>query len=479
MQHVELVDGSEPVPRTPAPRARLWVHITGAAVALVGVLAAAQTVLDARERAAEERLVATPGIVRTVDVDVGVLWRPDVAATAVLPQGIEADGALLGLAVFADGSQTFVSLDQRTGEQRFATPLMGADPARATSLDRSAAGTCVAVPVEQGPPLWAACLVSDGFVQFGDEGVQSRQPATTTRVVVLDTRDGHVVADTSAPGATTIAALPGLAVVGVPGTGAHAQVVGRDLVTGEVRWRFTPPLPGADRRAFAGQVRVFAVGGLVGVTIPGWSATVLSSTGEVLRASRPGDADLLVDRVAGRFLLLSATGSGGLRSTLVVRGRPDVDLPGSVLPLTVDDGTVPGLVLTAGGKVRGWDAATGRQRWTSDVVASVNALVLHGRVYVSTRAGVVALEGRTGDIDWQAETAQGTVPGYLATDGHRLVIIDQPASGGPRSDLVAYRLDDGRTQWRVPFPGGLRSSVTVVGHLLLGWGDDGRPVVLG
>ena len=59
--------------------------------------------------------------------------------------------------------------------------------------------------------------MSDGFVQYGDEGVQTRKPATSTRVVVLDTADGHVVADWSAPGATTLTALPGLAVVGVPG----------------------------------------------------------------------------------------------------------------------------------------------------------------------------------------------------------------------------------------------------------------------
>ena len=325
---------------------------------------------------------------RSVGTDVGVLWRPDAAATAVIQQGIDVEGAVLGLAVAADGSQAFVSLDQRTGRQRFSTPLLGPDPDRARSLDRSAAGTCVAVPVavpvdvpvDVGTTDRAACLVSDGFVQYGDEGVETRKPATTTRVVVLDTHDGHVVADMSAPGATVLAALPGLAVVAVPGRDGHTEVTGRDLVTGEVRWRFSPPLPGADRRAFAGEVRLFAVDGLVGVTVPGWTATVLSSTGEVLRASRPGDADHLLDPVAGRLVLLSTTGSGALESTLVERGRADVDVPGEVLPFTVDDGSVPGLVLTSSGNVRGWDAATGEARWRSDVVASVNAVLLDGRV---------------------------------------------------------------------------------------------------
>jgi outer membrane protein assembly factor BamB len=108
----------------------------------------------------------------------------------------------------------------------------------------------------------------------------------------------------------------------------------------------------------------------------------------------------------------------------------------------------------------------------------VNALVLDGRVLVSTQAGVVALDGRTGDVRWRAATVEGNVPGFLVTDGRHVVTADRPVVGGDRSELVAYAPDDGRTLWRVPFPGGLRSSLSV-GHLLLGWGDDGRLVVLG
>ncbi|WP_056022962.1 outer membrane protein assembly factor BamB family protein [Cellulomonas sp. Leaf395] len=480
MQHVELDEADVPVP-APEPvggRRSVWWWVVGTVVVVVAGLAVTQVVLDARERAAAERLAATPGVVRSVGADVGVLWRPDPAATSVIAQGIDVDGAVLGLAVADDGSQAFVSLDQRTGRQRFSTPLLGPDADRVRSLDRTAAGTCVAVPTDEGSPDRAACLVSDGFVQYGDEGVQTRKPATTTRVVVLDTRDGHVVADTSAPGATALAALRGLAVVAVPGRDAQTEVTGRDLLTGEVRWRFSPPLPGADRRVFAGEVRLFAVDGLIGVTIPGWTATVLSSSGEVLRASSPGDADHLLDPVAGRLVLLSTTGSGSLRSTLVERGRADVDLPGEVLPLTVDDGSVPDLVLTSSGDVRGWDAATGESRWRSDVVASVNALLLDGRVYVSTRNGVAALDGRTGDLLWRASTGGSGVPGFVVTDGRQLVTTEQPVGGGNISNLAAFALDDGRTLWRVSFPENLWSSAAI-GHLLIGWGRDGRLVVLG
>ncbi|GEK20155.1 outer membrane protein assembly factor BamB family protein [Cellulomonas xylanilytica] len=479
MQHVELDEADVPaVAPEPAARGRgAWRWVVGVAVVLAVGLGLTQAVLDRRERAATERLAATPGVVRSVGAETGVLWRPDPAVTAVIAQRIDVDGAVLGLLVAEDGSQAFVSLDQRTGRQRFSTPLLGPDADRARSLDRTAAGTCVAVPVDEGPPEEAACLVSDGFVQYGDEGVETRKAATTTRVVVLDTRDGHVVADTSAPGATALAALPGLAVVAVPGRDAETEVSGRDLLTGEVRWRFSPPLPGADRRAFAGGVRLVAVDGLVAVTVPGWTATVLSSTGQVLRESGPGDADHVVDPVAGRLVLLSATGSGTLLSTLVERGRADVDVPGEVLPFTVDDGSVPGLVVTSSGNVRGWDAATGEARWRSEVVASVNSVVLDGRVYLSTQAGVVALDGRTGELVWRAATVEGTVPGFLVTDGRQLVTAEQPVGGDDRSELVAYALTDGRTLWRVPFPDGLRSTLSL-GHLLLGWGD-GRLVVLG
>ena len=98
-------------------------------------------------------------------------------------------------------------------------------------------------------------------------------------------------------------------------------------------------------------------------------------------------------------------------------------------------------------------------------------------MYLSTQNGVVALDGRTGEVVWRGETTEGNVPGFLATDGEHLVVADQPVVGGPRSELVALALDDGHAAWRVPFPDGLRSSVAV-GHLLLGWGDDGRLVVL-
>ena len=98
-------------------------------------------------------------------------------------------------------------------------------------------------------------------------------------------------------------------------------------------------------------------------------------------------------------------------------------------------------------------------------------------MHVSTQAGVVALDGITGDVLWRAATLEGDVPGFLATDGGHLVTAERPVGGAAPSELVAYAPDDGRALWRVPFPDGLRSSLSV-GHLLIGWGD-GRLAVLG
>src|SRR5688500_10464928 len=107
MQPVELDEtgGPVPAPVPPARRRGAWRWVVGVAVVVVAALAGTQVVLDARERATAERLAATPGVVRAVGADVGALWEPDPAQRAVIAQGIDVDGAVLGLAVATDGSQ--------------------------------------------------------------------------------------------------------------------------------------------------------------------------------------------------------------------------------------------------------------------------------------------------------------------------------------------------------------------------------------
>ena len=93
-------------------------------------------------------------------------------------------------------------------------------------------------------------------------------------------------------------------------------------------------------------------------------------------------------------------------STTIVGGGPDLGSPAARWTSGSDDGSVPGVVLMADTTVRAYDRATGDVRWTVRHVIAGNALVLRGRVYLSTgggvrrgrrahRRGAVARAGRT------------------------------------------------------------------------------------
>lgn len=473
MQEVDLEDAHvvEAPAADPSHRRRWrWWWVGGVAVLAAAVLVVTQTVLDARERAELARFAAVPGVVAPVDSSVQVLWRPSEALSGLVLGGVPSDGAFVGLSITDDGGQEIVSVDQRTGDVRWSTPMFGPDASLALSLDRRSAGRCAPSAAHQ-----IACLVSNGFQHFDKAGSPTVVPATITRVVVVDTRDGSVVADNRTPAATSMAVLRGLVVLSAPG----AEVTARDLLTGEVRWRYTPRSAGEDlsQAAFTSAVQVFSAGDLVGVTNPGWSVALLNASGDLVREPVPALAGYRYGATAGILALLSTTESGQVRSTLVRTGREDVDLPGTYLDVTVDDGSVPDLVLTSDAALRGWDARTGARRWSSDEVAMGSALVLQGRVYVPTRTGTVALDGRTGDIVWRSTLTPLHVPGTLVTDGSALLVADDPVAGQQRSQLVAYDLGDGHALWSAPLPDGIRSS-TSVGRPLLGLTTAGV-VVLG
>lgn len=482
MQTVELEDTRPPVlPVAPPPRRRLrWWWLAAVATVAAAGLVGTQAFFDARQRAAVAEFAAVPGVVTPVGSDVGVLWRPPEALSGLVLEGIVADGAFVGLSVADDGSQSVLAVDQRTGDQRWSTSIFGPDASRALSLDRRVAGRCASASEHQ-----VACLVSDGFQHFDKASSPAVVPATTTRVVVVDTRDGRIVADHEATGATSMAVRPasyasdgsgaaGLVVLSAPGSG----VTGQDLLTGERRWHYTPPSAGEDlsQAAFTSAVQVFAAGDLVGVTNPGWSVALLDASGDLVREPIPAIAGYRYDEATGVLALLSTTESGQVRSTLVRTGRDEVDLPGNFLDVAVDDGSVPDLVLTSDSSLRGWDARTGEPRWTADEIATGSALVLRGRVYVPTMTGTVALDGRTGSIVWRSTVTPGHVPGSLATDGSTILVADQPVAGEDRSELVAYGLDDGHPVWHAPLPDGIRSS-TSVDRVLLGLTTDGVAVL--
>lgn len=464
MQSVELLDPVRtpdgPRPRVPTPvaevrrRRRRWWWLGAVAAVAVVALVGSQSVLDARQRAELARFASVPGVVAPVGPGVRVAWRVPDALGGLVTDGLVADGAFVGLGVADDGSQSLVAVDERTGDVRWSTSASGPDPTSALADGDRGRGRCA---LAAGDRL--VCLVGGG----------------AARVVVVDARDGRVVADHPAPPATSMALLAGLAVLGAPGSGVTAQ----DLLTGAVRWRYALPGAGADlsQAAFTSSVEVFAAGDRVGVSEPGWSVALLDASGHVARTPVPAVVSHRFDAATGVLAMVSTAGAGRTRSTIVRAGHDDLDLPGSYLGLAVDDGSVPDLLLTSDVSLRGWDARTGALRWTSDEVATGPALVVRGRAYVPTMTGVVALDGRSGSLAWRSSVAPTNVPGSLATDGTAILVADQPVNGPGGSDLVAYGLDDGRIDWRAPLPAGVRSS-TGAGRVLLGVSADGT-VVLG
>src|SRR4051794_27167661 len=109
MQAVELVDAdADAVPDAPVVpgtrrRSRRWLLVPAlVAVGLVG----AQAVVVAREHAADAALARVPGVVRPLDAQVTVRWKPPAGDTSVLQTAIAVGSSLVGLdRDDGDGSQ--------------------------------------------------------------------------------------------------------------------------------------------------------------------------------------------------------------------------------------------------------------------------------------------------------------------------------------------------------------------------------------
>ena len=129
MQQVEVVDDDRLVAAADPPRTAGHGRRWGAVLLVVTlVLVGAQLLLAARDRAATARLAQLPGVLPPVEADVGVLWRVADADQAVLTEGAQIAGLLVGVRTGADGTQSAVALDPRTGADRWTVPLSGADP---------------------------------------------------------------------------------------------------------------------------------------------------------------------------------------------------------------------------------------------------------------------------------------------------------------------------------------------------------------
>lgn len=489
MQDVELVDGPDRaldghVAVAPQSTGKLRWWLTGAVALLVVMLGAAQWVIRSHENAAIARLAAVEGVVAEVDGPLDVDRRYSTAEDSEAFFGQHGGELTRG----SDGSLTYQWGAGTDDDPGWSKQLLGPIPTLAGAYTVDSDNLCLpdAAPdadVSRAPRV--VCLVTDGGLETLRGGRSGKVPATVTFIEVLDTADGALLAQWSAPGAQTFAMLDGQVVVGVAGPDADI-VTSRDPLTGDVRWTHEVPLRGsqvgADLRSRT--VSVSRAGDLLALRTSSGELGLLSPDGDVIRDGLGADGQSSWDWQVGPDggLVLESRGADGNASVtlLAADAGPDADhtLPGSLTPVGVDDGSVPDVLLTADSTLHAWDATTGSERWSSNEASTValgrgelSALVVRGRVYVLSPAGVAALDGRTGKTLWRVQPGKHQVPTTLFTDArHLLVGYESPAhSADPQ--IVAYDFAKGEEASRTAYPSGI-DHLEVWDGKLLGYDAD-------
>ena len=474
-QQVELVDG--PVdPGVPvAGRTQLlrrWWLVAGAAL-LVLVLAGVQWVVDTRADAAAARLAAVPGVLEPLGDELEVVRALGEEETRSLLTSIPLpDQTWASIRVGEDGSQAFVATDLRSGEAVWSTPLLGPNPGRAAGRQKSSGGECQPGTDAHEPAVtWAVCAITDGYSTFSVAGGEEHVPATTSRVAVLDTGDGHLLADWPVEHDAVIGVLPGMVLVGLR-RDEDIEIVAHDARTGAELWRHEDSP--ADNLARPTGSWSFSTAGEVAAYLDVDRLTVLSASGEVVRTdlqSVRGET-LYTDLGTGLPALPRASTDGEALTESTTLLAPDADpardrvLLGRVLQVTVDDGSVPGLVLSSRDRLYAWDLETGRPRWDRDLAAvASNVLVVRGHVFVCGPTSVIALDGRSGEPVWESDAASCSYAG-VATDGQDLLVSSLTTGTTGPGGLTGFDFATGEVTRRFGFPEGIVQLGTLHGHLV-------------
>jgi hypothetical protein len=494
MQDVELVDGplddaaaaGGEAAQRPARRRRWWL-VPAAAAVVVLALVAYQGVTDARQRAALAALADVPGVLEPIDPDLPIRWELNGPTTEAVSYGVMADGASTNLVIDPDGSQRVVAVDLGSGAERWSVPVLGPNaPLAAARADGNgtSSGYCMPVGADREEPTSIACVVSDGFQTYGEDYVEV--PATQSFVRVLDVHDGHTIAQWPAEHAG-IGVSEGRVVVARWAGDDAIEVSAYEPPSDDPVWTRQLEIPTVatyrdDRPSIQG------VGGAVEVSTGSWSAR-LDENGEPL-AQQPRRDDTggtwLVQAPNSDRLVSVSYSNDGTTSTQLLKPDGSVEhvLSGDLVYTSVDDGSVPNLLLTMPspssdggvgggdeevplGGLRGSDVRTGRTLWTADISTSgYGALVLLGRVYVLAGLGIDVLDGRTGKVLWTIEAPKGLTYGTIMTDGRHLLAVRNPSEVGA-SWIDAFDLTGADLAWSAVVPAGL-SEVRPMGKVLFG-----------
>ena len=457
LHDVELVDDLPPGPPTDAPATdrsgRRRALTLGAALlaVLLAVGVIGQVVVDRRDRARIAAIATDPFSIDPVrEPPTAGWWQAPYDEVYDLAEVRTPDGLLVGVRDAAEGPVRVAALDIATGEEVWEVDLLDGTrrPDPGTGEIRPASGQCA--PHETQEHL-AVCLAHDGTSVIDDHEWRTVTPSAA-RLVTLDTRDGTVVTDlTDALGVeglvTSFATTGDLVVV----TAESEEITDVRAVTsdGTPAWRTTAPAPDGEER----RTVVRHVGDLVALVTP-TEVRLLDAAGDTVRTVlldgrfAAGWGDALYVMPSGER---AADGVEDGERTTVVRPEGDVEVQGrDVVPLTVDDGSVPDLVLTSDGTtLTAWDGA-GEKLWAVSAGSSWLAVLLDGRLHLAPGAEILTIDARTGDELWRSSAATSSP----VTDGRLLLAVAASPRRGHSTEMVALDPADGAELWRAPLPEG-------------------------
>ena len=454
LQRVELDEGvlDEPVsPRTAETdrRRRRWARglVAGAAV-VVGGLVVAQSVIDARERAAFEELQAVPGVLSPIGDELTVAF--EVASPWWLD--FPGDRSTLLTVVWSDDGPRLRSTDAATGTLRWDVPLAPDAPRGDGRGAQVHCGSGLA-----GDRAVVACLDTDGRYEWDEADDLVVLPATYARVVVHAQDDGArlVAWDLEEP-------VDGIAVhedqvFVLARDGEDVRLSAHDVATGEENWQRTflgaarEPSDGDPGNAWLSQG-----GGAVVVSGLRGDDRVVTYSGQVLPARTVswGGAD-------GPALFVSR---GGASVEVLLDGVLGEEIEREPVPTSVDDGSLGQVVFTTSRGLSAWHAVTGERLWSwgtensADVglAAFDGALVLRGDVYAWGMSRVVAFDGEDGRELWsRAASPDDRMIRSVETDGRRLYVLSEDSLSSRSETAVEALTFAGRSEGQIRMPSGV------------------------
>lgn len=459
------------------PRARAAAVAGTVAVVLVGTGGA--VVLDARADAAHAaRMASLPGGVADLSAPLEQTWQvaTDTGVLAVL------DGGLL---VTAAGTQV-LAVDAASGEVAWRHelgPMIECGTAdvwgSGSMLVPQATVTCLVGRPERSVVVLGADGEVVGRRDLGVTEAGDGWSAGVREVATVIGDGGILVGDQVDLELSTDdpqAALEELEALRADGTWRDPALRIEDAVTGEVRGRAELTLETADdlaacaAHADTGAGGIWIGGGAYGEVMGGGASLSLCGKDVYLAADGTvSDGGVFARALEAGDWTVEMTEEGS-----TVKG-PDGEqffVEGYVMTPSATD-TLGGPFVAATGSGSVALAEDGTELWATKDGVQLEGLLAHvGGVFVVQRADgrIAALDAATGDERWTSEVVDDTVDdGYgwgvrSLTDGRTVLTID---GGEGSARLVALDLADGRTRWESTIEVDASQVLTVDGHVVV------------